>query len=453
MEVKQIRSPYVQSEIDTTLVDEVARRYIDAAVAEALARLVGRCVEKGDKDYNKLKVKSVEHSNALGVLADAVNTKLVESLTAKIGKLFSRQARIQDLNVDIISKFEAPSAHIGVIDAHDVNAKVIESDTATLGKASISSGDAILQSVQTDILAADAIESKSANITSALIEHIDSEQVNTMGVAAKSILAESISVDELSVANGMARTFCSDKGEIGRLMTDSVKSQAIETTSLISDTINGISRSVLSRAVSMLEGEGLILVKDGKAYNVLPKDLLNHDSLSDCDKDNHKQYLNLNGRGSVQSVKGGVSINGDLSVVGAGRELNVYSDCLNARRGNIGNLKASLVKYKDDKELLSNGDMSIGFVGSSLKYCIGGVVYAMATKTSARVSLLPELMMAGSYVIKGLLVNPMSCIIQVRDMKEGGAVVNDAIVSCTESTLKIKLPYESNSCVALLLEV
>ena len=453
MEVKQIRSPYVQSEIDTTLVDEVARSYIDAAIAQALARLVGRCVEKEDKDYNRLKVKSVEHSNALGLLADAVNTKLVEASVAKVTKLFGRQARILDLSVDIISKFEAPRAMIGIVDAHDVNAKAVDADEATIGKASISSGDAVFQSVQSDIVATDAIESKTADITSAHIEHIDSEQVNTRGIAATSILAESISVDELSMANAMARTFCSDKGEIGRLMTDDLKSQAIETTSLISDTINGISSSTLSRAVSMLKGEGLILVKDGRAYNVLPKDLLNHDSLSDCDKDNHKQYLNLNGRGGVQSVEGSISISGDLSVVGCGREFAVHSDNINARRGNIGSLRAALVKYKDDKELLANGDMSIGFVGSSLKYCIGGVVYAMATKTSARVNLLPELKTAGTYVIKGLLVNPMSCIIQVRDMNSGGAIVNDVTISSTESTLKIKLPYESVSCVALLLEV
>ena len=454
MEVKQIRSGLIQSEIDTTLVDEVARRYIDAAVAKALELLIGKCVEKNDRDFNKLKAVAIDHSSRLNTISNILVTDVVRTDMVDTNRLHSGKATIHVLNADNISSFTTES-----VEAASVNAML-----ANIGEAVVSSfsarivdilgGNAVLQSLVSDIISSDVLESKTINTTDIKTDYADINEADVNMVKAVHIDAHDVSASSIESRLAVIGEVEAVGIEASTVASTKISAEHIETSSIMFDTINGIDSAQLSKAVSILGGNGLITVKDGKVHSILPKDLLNHADLSNCEKDTHKQYLNLNGRGELQSVEGDVAVLNDLYVGGSGRHGSVHCYHLHTGTATVDKLKANLAKYGNDEELMKSGDGAIGFIGSSLKYVSGGQLYSMATKTSASVSLTNSIKSAdGSYLLKGLRVNPMSCIIQVKDMSNGGAIVGNADVYATETMLKIKLPYESSSCVALLLEV
>jgi len=453
MEVKQIRSALVQSEIDTSLVDEVARSYIDAYVSQALERLIGRCVERNDIDYNKLKATAVDHSSRLNVISDILCTNTVRAKMVDSNRLHADTASIDVLNAYKLSSFSTEH-----IESASINAMIANIGDAVVSSLSarivdILGGNARLQSLVSDIVSSDAIESKSVIATYTKTDYADINEADVNIVNAVSVDAMDINASNIEAKLAIVGDIEATGIESVTVASTSINSERIETSSIIFDTINGISSSELSTAVSILKSNGLIIVKDGKVHSILPKDLLNHADISDCDKDNHKQYLNVNGRGGLQSVEGDVAVCNDLYVGGSGRHGNVHCYHMYTGTASIDTLKARLATYSSDKELMAYGDKAIGFVGSSLKYVAGGQLYSMATKSSATVQLDSSILSGDQYVIRGLRVNPMSCIIQVKDMKAGGAIVGNAVISCTDTMLKIKLPYESDSCVALLLEV
>ena len=197
MEVKQIRSPLIQSEIDTTLVDEVARRYIDAAVAKALELLIGRCVERNDKDYNKLKVASFDHASKLKTLSDIVGTNTVRSNFVHTNKIHAEKAIVDVLNAYILSSFSTEHVEAASVNAMAANVgdAVVSSLSAKI--VDILGGNARLQSLHSDIVATDAVESKSVNATDIKTDYADINEADVSTVKAVTVDAMDVSASNI----------------------------------------------------------------------------------------------------------------------------------------------------------------------------------------------------------------------------------------------------------------
>ena len=472
MEARQVRNPYLQSERDTALVDEVARKYISSYIASEIEQLSKFLVQKSGPELLTL-------TKALANLTTALTTLKSEIVTGTV--------KAKSIEAEKFGKVSAESVAVGG------GVKSVSCTTRTLNSLSTITDKLVAEAAKVGELTAEVAHIKKIPTVKADEVYANSA-VLTYGLVSSSVVSKSVTADSATYTNLHASTLSADcsvfKGvsefrgetrfskpiEVEKAIAKRVEATALATSTLTANSanmnnitttsINGLDFNTLVTAVRVLEGlspDGLVI--GGK----VPKSITLEELF---DTEIFKDKLSKAVEGFVRSEpvnEVGQKINGalvvgslnDRVVLGCGNSITASGRChLSGVVLDNGVVRAKTPTYRSDGELKASGAGTVGVVGGVLKfYSPNGQVVELGgsssnsnsnTAKTIRKELTPELLKpSGHYVVGSLPINPTSAIIQVRDAGKGCAVVNCEIF-CTDESVSIK-PLEPVSTAIYVL--